>query len=86
MQREKSYKVENKIEIFTNIVIVLNFQVQLELSHSTDYWRDPYSISLQRDENDRNHERQNKIELSFTMLVIVLNFQVQLELFHLVDS
>jgi len=38
--------MEKKIEIiFTGIVIVSNFQAQLELSHSTDYWRGPYSIN-----------------------------------------
>jgi len=47
-------KYLNILNILTTLLIVLNFQIRLELSHSIDYHRDIYSMNLIYYDNRNN--------------------------------
>jgi len=63
-------------KFLTGPVIVLIFQVQLEVFHSVDYWDNSYSISCWQ-AKEKSWKMERKMYY-FTGIVIVLNFQIQL--------
>jgi len=82
------FNKKNKyLNIFTGFLIVLSFQVQLELSHSVDYHRDIYSMNLALGMiiGKTICSMGNKYLNIITDILIVLAFQIRLELSHSVD-
>ena len=63
------------LNILTPILIVLNFQVLLELSHLIDYHWEIYSTNL------IYQWSQWKLNI-FTAMLIALSFQIRLEWIH----